>query len=123
MTYPTESQTGEGRSDAKIGGGWKADMNARGNIVRFGVFELDAGRGSLRTLAGSPIPLQPQPMKGLAVLVRRRGELVTREELRWAVWGADTHVDFDRGLNFCVKPTRTPRGTDLPCPAPQGALP
>ncbi len=116
MTYPTESQTGEGRSDAKIGGGWKADMNARGNIVRFGVFELDAGRGSLRTLAGSPIPLQPQPMKVLAVLVRRRGELVTREELRWAVWGADTHVDFDRGLNFCVKQIRTALGDDSRMP-------
>ena len=40
----------------------------------------------------------------------RAGEIVTREELRDAVWGKDTHVDFDRGLAYCVSQVRTALG-------------
>jgi len=43
----------------------------------------------------------------LARLVADAGRVVTREELRLALWGADTFVDFDRGLNFCIAQVRT----------------
>ncbi len=72
---------------------------------RFGDFELDGSAGRLRR-AGLPLKLQPQPLKALILLVRRRGELITREELRQAVWGNSTHVDFDQGLNYCVRQIR-----------------
>lgn len=39
----------------------------------------------------------------LAVLVRHAGRLVTRDELRTAIWPDDTHVDFARGLNYCIR--------------------
>src|SRR5438093_9129521 len=69
--------------------------------VRFGLFEFDPATGELRR-EGALLRLQPQPSAVLAYLVARPGEVVTREALRDAVWGGDTFVDFDRGLNFCV---------------------
>jgi len=35
---------------------------------------------------------------------------VSREELREVVWGKNTHVDFDRGLAYCVSQIRTALG-------------
>ncbi|MDO8679275.1 MAG: winged helix-turn-helix domain-containing protein [Acidobacteriota bacterium] len=35
---------------------------------------------------------------------------MTREELRDAVWGGDTHVDFDRGLAYCLSQIRAALG-------------
>ena len=42
--------------------------------------------------------------------VARAGDVVSREELRDAVWGADTHVDFDRGIAYCLSQIRTALG-------------
>src|SRR5258707_12503480 len=42
-----------------------------------------------------------------ARLIERAGEVVSREELREALWGADTFVDFERGLNFCMSQVRS----------------
>ena len=43
-------------------------------------------------------------------LLSRPGDVVTREELRDAVWGNDTHVDFDRGLAYCLSQIRAALG-------------
>lgn len=46
--------------------------------------------------------LERQPALALARMLAAGGETVTREELRLAIRGAETHVDFDRGLAcFC----------------------
>jgi TolB-like protein len=53
----------------------------------------------------------------LAVLVEHAGQVVTREELRLRLWGADTFVDFEPGLNKVIArirevledPSDTPR--------------
>ncbi len=60
--------------------------------------------------------LQPQPAAVLRLLVAHAGEIVTREELRQAVWGADTFVDFDRGLNFCIAQVRAALGESADAP-------
>ena len=52
----------------------------------------------------------------LALLVGRPGALVTREELRREVWGDGTHVDFERGLNFCIAQIRTALGDSADAP-------
>jgi len=83
-------------------------MNGSGR-VRFGAFEFDATTGELRR-AGHVVKLQPQPARVLALLVAGAGDVVTRETLRDAVWGGDTFVDFDRGLNFCIAQIRTALG-------------
>ena len=68
------------------------------HLIRFGVFELDPAAGQLRK-SGVPVPLSGQPLDVLTLLVRRPGEVVTREELKEALWPDETFVDFDNGVN------------------------
>lgn len=72
------------------------------SLLRFGVFELDLTTGELRK-AGALIHLPPQPFKILALLASRPGQLVTREEIQKDIWGSDTFVDFEHGLNFAIR--------------------
>lgn len=76
--------------------------------LRFDGFELRPDSGELLR-DGSPVKLQPQPLKVLEILARRSGEAVTREEIRRFVWG-DSFVDFDASLNFCIKEIRRALG-------------
>jgi DNA-binding winged helix-turn-helix (wHTH) protein/TolB-like protein/Tfp pilus assembly protein PilF len=76
---------------------------------RFGLFEFDPRAGEL-TREGRSVKLSPQPARVLALLVARPGEVVLRDELREHLWGHDTFVDFERGLNFCVLQVRTALG-------------
>src|ERR1700751_4044888 len=69
--------------------------------VRFAHLEVDFRAGELRK-HGRRIRLQDQPLRVLAMLVERPGEVVTRDELRLQLWPADTFVDFDHGLNSAV---------------------
>jgi len=67
------------------------------SIVRFGLFELDLRVGELRK-NGVKIKLQEQSFRILAALLRRPGDVITREELRRELWPSDTFVDFDHSL-------------------------
>lgn len=60
-------------------------MSAATQRYRFGAFELDAAAGELRK-SGMLIRVAPQPFKLLLLLTSRPGELVTREEIREAIW-------------------------------------
>jgi DNA-binding winged helix-turn-helix (wHTH) protein/tetratricopeptide (TPR) repeat protein len=71
----------------------------------FPPFELDIRNCELRR-DGEVVKVPPQPFTALALLVRRAGTLVTRDELRAEIWGDDRHVDFDGGLNFCIAQLR-----------------
>jgi hypothetical protein len=55
-----------------------------GQIVQFGLFQLDPKAGELRK-EGVKVRLQDQPFRVLALLVERAGQVVTREELRQRV--------------------------------------
>ena len=78
-------------------------------VVRFGVFELALDSGDLRK-NGREVRLVGQPMQILCLLVERRGDVVTREELRRALWSDDTFVDFDVSLSSAVKKLRDALG-------------
>jgi DNA-binding winged helix-turn-helix (wHTH) protein/TolB-like protein len=78
-------------------------------LHRFGIFEFDSDSGELRK-NGRAVGLEPQPAKALSVLLARAAQVVSREEMRDAVWGRDTHVDFDRGLAYCISQVRTALG-------------
>jgi len=82
---------------------------------RFGAFEIDERLGELRA-EGKRIPLQQQPFQVLLILVRARGRLIMREELRHAIWPEDTFVEFDSGLNTAVKKIRCALGDDANSP-------
>src|SRR5947209_16697541 len=70
-------------------------------IVRFGLFELDLRSHELRR-KGLKIKLQEQPCHILAILLEHPGEVITREELRNALWPSDTFVDFNHSLNSAI---------------------
>jgi len=75
-----------------------------GQQIRFAAFTFDPATGFL-SKNGTPVPLQSQPARVLAVLAARPGVMVTRDELRREVW-RETWVDFDQGLNFCIRQIR-----------------
>jgi eukaryotic-like serine/threonine-protein kinase len=72
--------------------------------IRFGIYELDRDTMELRK-HGVPLRLQDQPLRVLAMLAGRPGEIVTREELQEQIWG-NTFVDFDQSLNKAVNRVR-----------------
>jgi len=80
-----------------------------GQIVRFGLFQLDPKAGELRK-EGVRVKLQDQPLRVLALLAERAGQVVTREELRQRVWPTDVYVAFDQGLNNAIKKVRDALG-------------
>jgi DNA-binding winged helix-turn-helix (wHTH) protein/tetratricopeptide (TPR) repeat protein len=84
-------------------------------VFRFGAFELDPEAADLRQ-HGDVVKLPPQPFKVLEVLVRRAGAVVTRAEIREHVWCDDTFVDFDQGLNFCIRQIREALGDTADAP-------
>ena len=84
-------------------------------ILRFGVFEMDARAGELRK-HGVRTKLQDQPFHVLTLLLQRPGEVVSREELRLQIWGADTFIDFDNGLNTSINKLREALGDSADTP-------
>jgi DNA-binding winged helix-turn-helix (wHTH) protein len=76
---------------------------------QFGPFELDEATGELRKF-GIRIKLHAQPVRVLVMLLERPSELVTRDEMRQQLWGDDTIVDFDHGLNTAVNKLREALG-------------
>ena len=83
--------------------------------IRFGPFELKLKSGEL-CRDGATVKLPPQPFKVLSLLAENAGQLVTREEIQQQVWGNDTFVDFDKGLNFCIKQIREALGDNAQSP-------
>jgi DNA-binding winged helix-turn-helix (wHTH) protein/tetratricopeptide (TPR) repeat protein len=71
------------------------------SVLQFGPFQLDLANTELRKL-GKRIPLGPQAFKALAFLATHSGSVVTRADLCSEIWGPNTFVDFEQGLNFCI---------------------
>jgi TolB-like protein/DNA-binding winged helix-turn-helix (wHTH) protein len=84
-------------------------------VLRFDGFELDFRSGELRK-SGVKLRLQGQPIQVLAVLLKRSGELVTRDELRREVWPEDTFVDFDHSLHNAIARIREALGDSAATP-------
>lgn len=76
---------------------------------RFGPFDIDAETGELRKY-GVRIRIQKQPFQILLTLVEKAPLLVSREDLRQAIWASDTYVDFDHSLNAAVNKVRQALG-------------
>lgn len=75
-----------------------------GKRLKFGVFEADLDAGEL-TKFGKRLALQDQPFRLLAMLLKRPGEVITREELRASLW-PEAVVDFDHGVNKAISKIR-----------------
>src|SRR6185437_4775935 len=84
-------------------------------VIRFSSFELNTATSELRK-SGMTVKLRPQAAKILSLLAARPGELVSREELREKVWGVETFVDFEHGLNLCIQQIRAALDDDATTP-------
>lgn len=84
-------------------------------LYRFGVYEADPASGELRR-AGRLVRLQPQPFTVLLALLKAGGAVVSREELQRLLWGDETFVDFDQGLNTCIRQIRLALGDSAESP-------
>jgi len=85
--------------------------DSQSRYLLFGDFRLDCRSGELRK-GKREIRLQPQPAKLLVLLATRRGEVVTRAEIQKLLWGEDTFVDFEHGINFSIRQIRDALGDD-----------
>jgi len=83
-------------------------------VLRFDVFELDTGSGELRK-NGDRVKLPPQPFRVLELLIRHGGEVLTRADIRERIWN-DSFVDFEQGLNFCIRQIREALGDTADAP-------
>ena len=76
-------------------------MNAAVRGYRFGVFEVDLHGRALRR-NGLKLKVQDQPFEVLTILLEQYPNVVTRAELRKRLWGENTFVEFDHGLNNAI---------------------
>ena len=77
--------------------------------------ELDLGRYELRR-AGRRVRLEKKPMELLIFLVRRREQLVSREDVAAALWPSDLFIDIERNINNIVRKIRAALGDDAARP-------
>ena len=89
-------------------------MSEPTQILKFDVFELDTAAGELRR-QGDRVKLPPQPFRVLELLARHSGEVVTRADIRERIW-CDSFVDFEQGLNFCIRQIREALGDTAEAP-------
>lgn len=84
------------------------DLRGAGRLC-FGDFEFDSLAGALYR-EQRRVKIQPQPLRVLAVLLEKPGEVVSREQLQTRIWGDSTFVEFDQGLNYCIRQIRLALG-------------
>jgi DNA-binding winged helix-turn-helix (wHTH) protein/Tol biopolymer transport system component len=101
---------------------YTAPTSSGNGTLRFGVFELNLNTGELHK-SGRKVGLRPQAAKVLILLATRGGQLVGREELKAQIWGADTFVDFEHGLNLCIRQIRAVLDDDANTPRYVETLP
>ena len=83
-----------------------ADGAISPNSIRFGDgFELDLRALELRH-SGQPLKLERIPMELLLLLIERRGQLITRDEIVLRIWGKDVFVDTDNSINAAIRKIR-----------------
>src|SRR5690349_18267857 len=80
-----------------------------GRYVSFGPFRIDQQRQEV-SRNGSRLKLQGKVYQVLVTLLEKPGEVVTRDELRFRLWPADTHVNYDANVNTTVNKLRQALG-------------
>ena len=73
--------------------------------VQIGAFEIDLMAGESRSDTGI-VRLQEQPFQILRMLLERNGAIVTRQEIREALWADGTVVDFEHSINTAIRKLR-----------------
>ena len=79
------------------------------SIFRFGAFELDLRIGELRK-NGLRVRLQDAPFRALRLFISQPQQILTRQDIRQALWPDGVFVDFDRGINTTINRLREALG-------------
>jgi len=95
--------------DPAMDPGFLQEASIRARYVRFGPFCIDQHRQQV-SRNGVRLRLQGKVYQVLVVLLQKQGEVVTREELKQALWPADTHVNYDANVNTTVNKLRQALG-------------
>ena len=74
-------------------------------VFHFEDFELHCGRFQLLR-RGRPLRVEPKPLELLILLVSRKGNLVSRQEIVERLWASDVFVDTDHGINTAIRKLR-----------------
>jgi len=90
--------------------------------LHFGPFEINLEAHELRK-HGLRIKLSEQPFHVLVLLLERRGEVVTRSELRSALWPGQNWGDLDHRLNKAINRVRDALGDSAEAPRYLETLP
>ena len=83
-----------------------------GVTYSFGEFEVDVAAYELRR-KGQRLLLARQPMDLLLLLLERRQELVSREDIAKRLWSPEVFTDLDAGIR--TGPTVRPAGRSIRC--------
>src|ERR1700747_1506709 len=95
--------------DPAMDPGFLQEAPIKARYVRFGPFCIDQHRQQV-SRSGARIRLHGKVYQVLIVLLQKQGEVVTREELKQALWPADTHVNYDANVNTTVNKLRQALG-------------
>ena len=74
-------------------------------IYHFAEFEIDRSIYQL-CRDGRPLKLERIPLDLLFLLIDRRGQLVTREEILEHIWGRGLFLDVNNAINSAVRKIR-----------------
>ena len=85
------------------------------DLVQFEDFVLNRGAYELRR-GDVVVPLQRIPLELLCLLIERRGQLVSREEILERVWGKGVFVDIENSINTAVRKVRRALSDDPDAP-------
>jgi TolB-like protein len=78
-------------------------------VFQFGEFVLHVPAYELRK-GGQPLTIERRPMDLLILLVSRRGDLITRDEIVDHLWGRDVFIDIDTSINTVIRKIRRALG-------------
>jgi TolB-like protein/DNA-binding winged helix-turn-helix (wHTH) protein/Flp pilus assembly protein TadD len=83
----------------------KASLPDANETFRFRDVELNVGAYEVRR-GGRRVRLERQPMDLLILLVERRGQLVSRNDIVERLWGKDVFVDVETGVHRAILKVR-----------------
>ena len=104
------------RADPLMDHQYLSEFATSPRYLRFGPFSVDRQRQQVYR-DGGKLRLQGKVYQVLLVLIEKQGEVVTREQLRQALWPADTHVNYDANVNTTVNKLRLALGDSPEQPA------
>src|SRR5713101_7044671 len=85
------------------------------DVCHFEDFELDPS--AYRLSRGSEVVrLERIPLELLCLLVERRGQIVTRDEILERIWGQGVFIDSENAINTAVRKTRRALHDDAESP-------